>query len=187
MRGTVSGVAIGRLWTDLLIAIEIGVRDPIAPVDVMLGQAAALNRTHMKRIDERRLPIEKRITGKVARPTPYSHLPVEGTAGIVTLIGLIAVGAMTLSVTMTVKGETEKMSARSCIGAEVTPEEALMSYLGEMRNQADDDELTVMLKVSEVPGYQRLVTHSFLKLAMEMCIPVVGTYHESNHSNPITY
>jgi hypothetical protein len=103
------------------------------------------------------------------------------------LIGLIAVGAMTLSATMTVKGETEKMSARSCIGAEVTPEEALMSYLGEMRNQADDDELTVMLKVSEVLGYQRLVTNSLLNLATEMCIPVVGTYPESNHSNPITY
>lgn len=159
MRRTVSDVAIGRLWTDHLIVIEIGVRDPIALVGVMLGQAAALNQTHMKQIDERRLPIERRITGKVARLIPYSHLPVEETAEIVILIGLIAVGAMRLSVTMTVKGETEKMSARSCIGAEVTREGALMSYLGEMRNPADDDELTVMLKASEVPGYQRLVNH----------------------------
>jgi hypothetical protein len=165
MKRTASDVAIERLWTDHLIVIEIGVRDHIAPVDVMLGQVAAPNQTPMKRIDEKQSPIAKRITARVVWPIPYSPLLVEATAETVTvtvtLTDRTAVGAKRPSATMTAKGGTEKMSVRNCIGAEVTPGGALMSYLGVTRNQADDDELTVMPKVLEVPGYQRFVPHPY--------------------------
>jgi hypothetical protein len=139
------------------------VRDPIAPVDVKLGQVAAPNQTPMKRIDEKQSPIVRRITARVAWPIPYSPLLVGAIAETVTatLIDRTAVGAKRASATMTAKGETGKMSVRNCIGAEVIPGEALMSYLGVMRNQADDDELTVMPKVLEVPGYQRFVPHPY--------------------------
>jgi hypothetical protein len=72
--------------------IEIGVRDPIAPVDVMLGQVAAPNQMHMKRIDEKQSPTAKKITAKVARQILY-FLPVEVIAEIVILTGPIAVAA----------------------------------------------------------------------------------------------
>jgi hypothetical protein len=58
---------------------------------------------------------------------------------------------------MIVKDEIEKMNVRNCIAAEVTPGEALMSYLGVMRNPADDEELTAMPKALEAVGCQRFV------------------------------
>jgi hypothetical protein len=59
---------------------------------------------------------------------------------------------------MIVSGETEKMTGRNFIAAEVTLGEALMSYLGVMRGLVDDEELTVMPKVQGAQDYQRFVT-----------------------------
>lgn len=69
---------------------------------------------------------------------------------------------------MTVKDEIEKMSVRNSIAAEVTPVEAWMSYLGAMTNPTEDDELTVMPKVLEVPDYQRFVFDLALLQSLKM-------------------
>lgn len=96
MKRIVSDVAIERLWTDLLTVIEIGVRDPIALVDVILGQVAAPNQTHMKRIDEKPSLIVKRITGRLAQQILCSLLAVEVIAETVILTDPIVVAAKKL-------------------------------------------------------------------------------------------
>jgi hypothetical protein len=57
--------------------IEKEVRDHIAPVGVMLGQAVVQNPMHMKQIDEKLLPIEKRTIARLVSRTPYSLLVAE--------------------------------------------------------------------------------------------------------------
>jgi hypothetical protein len=61
---------------------------------------------------------------------------------------------------MTASGETERVSERSFIVEEVTPEEALMSCHMAMRDPLEDDaELTVMWKVLAAFEEQRFVKH----------------------------
>lgn len=96
MRRIASDVVIERLWTDLLIETEIGVRDPIALVDVMLGQVAAQNQMHTKQIDERQSPIAKRTIARVVLQILYSLLPEGVIAQIAILTDPTAVAVTTL-------------------------------------------------------------------------------------------
>lgn len=76
------------------------------------------------------------------------------------------------------KDVIEMMSVRNYIAAEVTPEEALMSYLGVMRNLPDDDVLTVMLRVLVAQDYQRLVTDIILMPTQSCPFKLTNKYRE---------
>jgi hypothetical protein len=62
-----------------LIDQLIEVRDRTAVVDVMLGQVVVQSQMRMRQIDEKLLPIEKRITVKAALLTLSFRLVTEVT------------------------------------------------------------------------------------------------------------
>jgi hypothetical protein len=142
-------------WIDLSIVTETEVRDHIAQVDVMLGQAAAPSQMHTKQIDERQSPTGKRIIARLASQILYCLLAVEAIAAakeIVISIDHTEAAATIQWATMTANDEIERMSVRNSTAAEVTREEASMNYLGATRNRADDEELIVTAKVLEAQG-----------------------------------
>lgn len=138
-------------------------RDHIAQVDVMLGQAVAQNQMHTRQIGGRQLLTGRKTTAKPAWQTHYCLLAVESIAvsviakEIVTSIDLTAAAEMIPQATMTANDAIERMSARSSTAVEVIREEALTSYLGETRSPAGDEEPIVTATVLEVQGSQRLV------------------------------
>ena len=65
-RKTASSAEKELRWIDQILVTEIEVRDHIVPMDVMLGQAAALSQMRTKQIDAKPLPTERRTTAKAA-------------------------------------------------------------------------------------------------------------------------
>jgi hypothetical protein len=79
----------------------IEVRDRTAAVDVMLGQVVVQSQMRMRQIDEKLLPIEKRITARAALLTLSFRLVIEVTVIAIAretaiLISLIAAAEKTL-------------------------------------------------------------------------------------------
>jgi len=147
-------------------ATETEVRDLIVAVHAMLGLAVAQNPMHTRQTDGKRLQIEKRTTVKPTLQIHYSLL--VGGAVIVGTdcaklnenaipIAFIAVERHLLRA-MIGKEEKGMMNETDCTEEEVTPGEALMTYLTVMRNLvvAGAEGLTVILKVraaEEIPRF----------------------------------
>ena len=155
-------------------------RDSIALVVDMLGQAAAQNRMRMRPTDEKQLPTERRIIASQAPLMACCLLFAEESAWIVienanvsatgnvaaptTWILISPIETVEKSQFMTENEEIGRAKERSCIEGEETPEEASMSCHMAMRDQLfAEEELTVMGKVLVVvQEEQRYVSFSFL-------------------------
>lgn len=141
-------------------AIETEVRESAVPVDVM---TAARSQMRTKQIDERPLPIERRITGKQTLQIPccprateaigQSETAIVNEKETSTPINYIVADVTIQSVIMIETGEIERKNVKSSTVGEVTLEEASMSCPTVMTDLAVADvvELTVMWRVLEAP------------------------------------
>jgi hypothetical protein len=156
-------------------AIETEVRDLIVPVHGILGLAAVQNQMPTRQIGEKQLQTERRTIAKPTLRILY-YLPVGGVVIVETdcamLIGNASPTVSTAAVErrlphgMIVIEGIEMTNGKDFTEEEVTPGEALMTYLTVMRNLvvAGAEGLTVILKVRVAEETLRFV--AFLKAVM---------------------
>lgn len=169
MKETAQSVAIEILSKDLFTVKETEVRDLTAAMDVIPESVAVLSQTHMRQIEEKQLRTERKTTVKETLQILFFLLADEAAIGeivgnaIAIWIVPIAAAAIALRPAKIEIDEIEREMMRGIgpTGGEVTPEEALMSFLMVTKNPAEtgDEGLTVTLKVRVAEEILRFVAH----------------------------
>jgi hypothetical protein len=156
-------------------ATETEVRDLIVPVHGILGLAVVQNPMRTRQTDEKQLQIERRTIVKPTLQIRY-YLLVGGVVIVETdCATLIESASLTVFIVavekhlhhaMIVREGTGMTNGRGHTEEEVTPGEALMTYLMVMKNLvvAGVEGLTVILKVRAAEEILRFV--AFLRVVM---------------------
>ena len=157
------GVAIMPPVSETCIVVtgtDPEVRDLIAEVDAMLGEAAVRSQIHMKQTGERQSPSENEITGRLrwlraSSPPTAAACPLRhavSATGSATVTGIaISTGPAardaTMTATMTESARTERRSESGSIGAAMI-EVRMTSFPMEMSDPQDHDDVVQMTRTT---------------------------------------